>query len=51
MGRKLLAIARAGKRRARTEGEFRGGYGVVGHHEVPDHEFSKNVDADVVFRA
>ena len=40
-----LAIVRGGKRRVRTEGEFRGGYGGVGHHEVPipsmrlDHEF------------
>ena len=32
---KLLAIARAGKRRATKEGEFQGGYGGVEHHEVP----------------
>ena len=50
MGGKLLAIARAGKRRAMTEGEFRGGYDVVGHEEVPipsmrlDHDFSKPAD-------
>ena len=36
VGGNLFAIARAGKRRARTEGGFRGGYdGGVGHHEVP----------------
>jgi len=50
VGGKLLAIARAGKRRAMTEGEFRGGYDVVGHQEVPipsmrlDHDFSKPAD-------
>jgi len=50
VGGKLLAIARAGKRRAMTEGEFRGGYDVVGHEEVPipsmrlDHDFSKPPD-------
>ena len=34
VGGKLLTIARAGERRARKEGEFRGGFGGVRHHEV-----------------
>jgi len=47
VGGKLLTIARAGERRAGKEGEFRGGYGGVGHHVVPipsmrlDHGISK----------
>ena len=35
VGGNLFAIARAVKRRARKEGELRGGRGGVRHHEVP----------------